>query len=149
MDKGACPEVPPYTRNFSRALAQRTRARMARAFVQYSNTCSSTHVCMMAQRQEDVKSSSDLRSSSATDQSEESQNSDDSYSGSDDDDQEPVLKYKRFAKEVVQSTCDGSERARDGSEGDRDVINCITVHPKVSNSQKSDYTFWAIGRREF
>ena len=33
-------------------------------------------------------------------------------------------KYKRFAKEVVQPTCDGSE-------GARDVINCITVHPKV------------------
>ena len=148
MDKGACPdsvrysEVPPYTRNFSRDLAATWLARSC-------NILSSTHVCMMAQQQEDVKSSSDLRSSSATDQSEESQNSDDSYSGSDDDDQEPVLKYKRFAKEVVQSTCDGSEKARDGSEGDRDVINCITVHPKVSNSQKSDYTFWAIGRREF
>ena len=55
----------------------------------------------------------------------ESQSSDESFSGSDDeDDEEPVLKYKRFAKEVVQSTCDGSE-------GARDVINCITVHPKV------------------
>ena len=54
-----------------------------------------------------------------------SQSSDESYSSSDSDEEEPVLKYKRFAKEVVQSTCDGSE-------GARDVINCIAVHPKVS-----------------
>ena len=57
-------------------------------------------------------------------ESEGSQSSNDSYPSSDDEDEEPVLKYKRFAKEVVQSTCDGSE-------GARDVINCITVHPKV------------------
>ena len=56
--------------------------------------------------------------------SEGSQSSEGSYSSSDEEDGEPVLKYKRFAKEVVQSTCDGSE-------GARDVINCITVHPKV------------------
>lgn len=54
-----------------------------------------------------------------------SESSDESFSSSDDDDdEEPVLKYKRFAKEVVQATCDGTE-------GARDVINCITVHPKV------------------
>jgi WD40 repeat protein len=67
---------------------------------------------------------------SATSDSEGSQYSEESYSSSEDEDEEPVLKYKRFAKEVVQSTCDGSEGARDGAEGTRDVINCIAVHPK-------------------
>jgi WD40 repeat protein len=52
-----------------------------------------------------------------------SQCSQESYSSSEDEEEEPILKYKRFAKEVVQSTCDGSE-------GTRDVINCITVHSK-------------------
>ena len=58
------------------------------------------------------------------DDSDDSQSSEESYSSSDTDDEEPILKYKRFAKEVVQPTCDGSE-------GARHVINCITVHPKV------------------
>lgn len=65
--------------------------------------------------------------------SEESQSSDESYSSSsDEDDEEPVLKYKRFAKEVVQLTCDGSE-------GARDVINCITVHPKVTSTHHQSF----------
>lgn len=59
----------------------------------------------------------------------ESVSSDESYS---DDDEEPILKYKRFAKEVVQSTCDGTE-------GSRDVINCIAVHPKVLLSFRKEY----------
>jgi WD40 repeat protein len=63
------------------------------------------------------------RISSEEIESDESEGSQSSYSSSDNEDEEPVLKYKRFAKEVVQSTCDGSE-------GARDVINCITVHPK-------------------
>ena len=63
----------------------------------------------------------------SSEETESSEGSQGSYSSSDDEDEEPVLKYKRFAKEVVQSTCDGSE-------GTRDVINCITVHPKVFSS---------------
>ena len=81
----------------------------------HETRCRGVVACSMAQERE-------LREIS---ESEESQSFDESYSSSDDDDEEePVLKYKRFAKEVVQSTCDGSE-------GARDVINCITVHPKV------------------
>ena len=82
----------------------------------------------MARR--DAKSAREL-TASATSDSEGSQYSEESYSSSEDEHEEPVLKYKRFAKEVVQSTCDGSEGARDGAEGTRDVINCIAVHPKV------------------
>lgn len=80
----------------------------------------------MAQRREDAKSTGESKSPESKEDS-----SDDSYSSSEDGDDEPVLKYKRFAKEVVQLTCDASEALRDGSEGTRDVINCITVHPKV------------------
>jgi hypothetical protein len=73
------------------------------------------------------------RISSEEIESDESEGSQSSYSSSDNEDEEPVLKYKRFAKEVVQSTCDGSE-------GARDVINCITVHPKVFSDNGPVYT---------
>ena len=45
------------------------------------------------------------------------------------EDEEPVLKYKRFAKEVVTSTCEGPD-------GARNIISCIAVHPKVSQNVK-------------
>lgn len=83
----------------------------------------------MAQRPDDAEATRESKNSESKEDS-----SDESYSSSDDSDEEPVLKYKRFAKEVVQLTCDASEAARDGSEGTRDVINCITVHPKVKCS---------------
>ena len=51
-----------------------------------------------------------------------------SGSEEDTDEEEPVLKYKRFAKEVVSSIHDGTGM---GS-GERNIICCIAVHPKVS-----------------
>ena len=42
------------------------------------------------------------------------------------EDDEPVLKYKRFAKEVVNSL------SQSGAEGEpKNVIICMAVHPKV------------------
>ena len=38
--------------------------------------------------------------------------------------EEPVLKYKRFARDVVNSI-------HDGGSGDKNIICCIAVHPKV------------------
>ncbi|XP_064401865.1 vacuolar protein sorting-associated protein 41 homolog [Halichondria panicea] len=49
-----------------------------------------------------------------------------SGSEEDTDEEEPVLKYKRFAKEVVSSIHDGTGM---GS-GERNIICCIAVHPK-------------------
>lgn len=43
----------------------------------------------------------------------------------DDEEPEPVLKYKRFAKEVVNSI-------NEGSDGDKNIICCIAVHAKVN-----------------
>ncbi len=43
------------------------------------------------------------------------------------EDDEPVLKYRRFAKEVVTSICEGSD-------GGRNIICCMAVHPKVLHS---------------
>ena len=40
------------------------------------------------------------------------------------EEEEPVLKYKRFAKEVVSSISEGVD-------GGRNIICCIAVHPKV------------------
>ena len=104
----------------------RAGARGARAAVHDLWTQTYT-LLQMAQRDLDVKPARKL-TESATSDSEGSQYSEESYSSSEDDDEEPVLKYKRFAKEVVQATCEG---ARDEAEGSRDVINCIAVHPKV------------------
>lgn len=42
----------------------------------------------------------------------------------DHEEEEPVLKYKRFAKEVVSSISEGSD-------GEKNIICCIAVHPKV------------------
>ena len=41
-----------------------------------------------------------------------------------DGEEEPVLKYKRFAKDVVNSI-------HDGGSGEKNIICCIAVHPKV------------------
>lgn len=41
------------------------------------------------------------------------------------DDEEPVLKYKRFAKDVVNAIHDGKDS------GEKNIICCIAVHPKV------------------
>ena len=69
------------------------------------------------------KARQEVKTSNVSSSSEE-----ESYSSSsDEDEEEPVLKYKRFAKEVVQSTCGGSE-------GAHDVITCITVHEKVKSN---------------
>lgn len=43
------------------------------------------------------------------------------------DEEEPVLKYSRFAKEVVSAI-------NEGSSGDKNIICCIAVHPKVCSS---------------
>ena len=42
------------------------------------------------------------------------------------EEEEPVLKYKRFAKELVNSIS--------GTGGDRNIVCCIAVHPKVSRA---------------
>lgn len=62
----------------------------------------------------------------ANNECEESDSSEsESSSSADSDYGEPVLKYKRFAKEVVASTCTGPD-------GTNNVISCIAVHPKVN-----------------
>ncbi len=48
---------------------------------------------------------------------------------SDSDEEEPVLKYRRFAKEVVTSIQDGTG----SGSGERNIICCIAVHPKVGS----------------
>ena len=40
--------------------------------------------------------------------------------------EEPVLKYRRFARDVVSSIHDGG--------GDKNIICCIAVHPKVGRT---------------
>ena len=90
----------------------------------------------MAVRQDELQSPLELGTSEGS----TSHSSEESFSSSSDEDEdEPVLKYKRFAKEVVQSTCGGSE-------GTRDVINCITVHPKVT-SRGSTIIFATLRQR--
>ena len=46
---------------------------------------------------------------------------------SEEEEEEPVLKYKRFAKELVNTIS--------GSGEDRNIICCIAVHPKVSRAR--------------
>ena len=47
----------------------------------------------------------------------------------DDDDEEPLLKYSRFAKDVVNSL---SQMPSSTNEGEpKNVIVCMAVHPKV------------------
>lgn len=41
------------------------------------------------------------------------------------EEEEPVLKYKRFAKDVVSSISEGPD-------GERNIMRCIAVHPKAS-----------------
>lgn len=58
-----------------------------------------------------------------TESSEESSGS----SSSEEEEEEPVLKYKRFAKEVVSSISESPD-------GVRNIICCIAVHPKASSN---------------
>ena len=56
---------------------------------------------------------------------EESSQSEETTSEEDEEEEdEPVLKYKRFAKEAVMSISQGAE-------GEKNIICCIAVHPKV------------------
>ena len=55
----------------------------------------------------------------------DSQTDTESDEESDSDEDEPVLKYRRFAKEVVTSIQGGKDS------GERNIICCIAVHPKV------------------
>ena len=58
-----------------------------------------------------------------SDDSDESEESDESEK----EEKEPVLKYKRFAKEVVNAL-------QQGQDGDsKNVIQCTAVHRKVNN----------------
>ena len=59
-----------------------------------------------------------------------------SEEGASDHEEEPVLKYRRFAKEVVNSISGASEE-------ERNIICCISVHPKVS------YQCARVGLRRF
>ncbi len=45
------------------------------------------------------------------------------------EDDEPVFKYRRFAKEMLASICEGSDGALA-----KNIITCMTVHPKVTAS---------------
>ena len=80
----------------------------------------------MAQRNVDVTGPlAKDKSEEASDLDESSYSEGDSSTSSEESqDDEPVLKYKRFAKEVVTATCEGPE-------GTRNIISCIAVHPKV------------------
>lgn len=78
----------------------------------------------MAQRDVNVSDSlAEGKGEESSDSDGSSYSESDSNSASEEDD-EPVLKYKRFAKEVVASTCEGPD-------GTRNIISCIAVHPKV------------------
>ena len=76
----------------------------------------------MAQLGGEVESARAVESGASNDSDEYDSDSSSAFS---DDDEEPVLKYKRFAKDVILSTCEGPNG------GGRNVISCITVHPKV------------------
>ena len=79
----------------------------------------------MAERADVSGSLAESKSEGATDSDENSYlESDSSTYSEESEEEEPVLKYKRFAKEVVFSTCEGET-------GTRNVITCIAVHPKV------------------
>ena len=49
-------------------------------------------------------------------------------SGSEDEEDEPVLKYRRFAKEVVDSLSQGNSQDAQA----KNVIVCMAIHTKVS-----------------
>ena len=69
---------------------------------------------------------SSLDSSSGSYEEESGEYSSEAESSDEEDreEEEPVLKYKRFAKEVVSSI-------NEGSDGEKNIICCIAVHPKV------------------
>ena len=56
----------------------------------------------------------------------EEESSPESDEESEEEPEEPVLKYKRFAKDVVFGISEGPE-------GHKNIICCIAVHPKVNH----------------
>ena len=78
---------------------------------------------------------SQLSNSSASGEyDEESASSEEESSSAESDDisedeEEPVLKYKRFAGEVVSLISEGLD-------GEKNIICCIAVHPKVTSFRK-------------
>ena len=68
------------------------------------------------------------KESSEYSEEEEEYSEEEEESSSSDDEDEPLLRYKRFAREVVNSLSQGS----DGET--KNVIVCMAVHPKVRRS---------------
>ena len=78
-----------------------------------------------------------LSTSSASEEYDEGSASSEDESSSESDstseeEEEPVLKYKRFAKEVVSIISEGPD-------GEKNIICCIAVHPKVTSLRGQDW----------
>lgn len=78
--------------------------------------------------EEEGEGSSEYETGESVSGSGSSEEGEEESGGEEEDEDEPVLKYKRFAKEVVSSISDPR------TSGIMPVhICCITVHPKVGN----------------
>ena len=68
------------------------------------------------------------KESSEYSEEEEEYSEEEEEGSSSEDEEEPLLKYKRFAREVVNSLSQGSNGET------KNVIVCMAVHPKVRRS---------------